>query len=110
MTEGEDLQDIWRSYGICQDNVTLCELTGNQLAEPSDLFGPLDIGIVDEDGCGSQRPPLTYALLFNREVSPEDNRNYSLVLVEKGVCNGSEDQIVSGPVTVNVSGEYKDLG
>ncbi len=101
-TYGEDLQDVWRSYGICQDNVTLCELTGNQLAEPSDLFGPLKIGTFDK--CGSQRPPLTYAVLFNREVSPEDSIDYSLVLVERGVCNGTEDQIVSEPV----SGKYKD--
>ncbi len=84
--------------------MTLCELNGNQLAEPSDLFGPLDIGIVDEDGCGSRRPPLTYAVLFNREVFPEDSRIYSLVLVERGVCSGSEDQIVSEPVL----SEYKD--
>ncbi len=96
----EGLRNVWKSYGVCQTKVHLCEWNGSQLVQPSDLFFQRPVVLPVVPGLTSecdQKPPASYGLSFKRQVSPEDSRNYTIVLVE-GDCN--LPRVTSDPITL----------
>ncbi len=97
----EGLRNVWKSYGVCQTKVHLCEWNDSRLVQASDLFQPPVVELTSE--C-DQKPPSSYGLRFNRQVSPEDSRNYTVVLVE-GDCN--LPRVTSDPITL--FGEWSNI-